>query len=138
MSGFRPSVAVSPSLSARLSALRVVLPGGLAYWTVVDEKYELAEAADGFLRDLRFGADRTESTTRLYASELALFLDWASVSGWELERAGRELSRFVLVLRGTPVTRRGRGYGSSAARGGSTMCWRWCASSSSMRSRTGG
>ncbi len=111
MSGFRPSVAVAPSSSARLSALRVVLPGGLAYWTVVDERYELVEAADAFLRDLRFGADRTESTTRLYASELALFLDWASSSGRDLARAGRELSRFVLVLRTTPVTRRGRGYG---------------------------
>ena len=111
MSGFRPSVAVLPSSSARFSPLRVVLPGGLAYWTVVDEKYELADAADGFLRDLRFGADRTESTTRLYASELALFLDWATGSGRDLERAGRELSRFVLLLRTTPVTRRGRGYG---------------------------
>ena len=111
MSGFRPSVAGSPSSSARLSALRVVLPGGLAYWTVVDENYELAEAADGFLRDLRFGADRTESTTRLYASELALFLEWSTRSGRDLERAGRELSRFVLLLRTTPVTRHGRGYG---------------------------
>jgi hypothetical protein len=111
VSGFRPSVAVSPSSSARLSALRVLLPGGLAYWTVVDDKYELVEAADGFLRDLRFGSDRTESTTRLYASELALFLDWATASGRDLERAGRELSRFVLMLRTTPVTRRGRGYG---------------------------
>jgi integrase/recombinase XerD len=111
VSGLRPSVAVAPSSSARLSALRVVLPGGLAYWTVVDESYELVEAADAFLRDLRFGADRTESTTRLYASELALFLNWATSSGRDLERAGRELSRFVLVLRTTPVTRRGRGYG---------------------------
>ncbi|MGI8716051.1 MAG: hypothetical protein ACR2NR_23290 [Solirubrobacteraceae bacterium] len=96
MSGLRPSVAVAPSSFARLSALRVVLPGGLAYWTVVDEGYELVEAADGFLRDLRFGADRTESTTRLYASELALFLDWATSLGRDLERAGRDLSRFVL------------------------------------------
>ena len=111
MSGFRPSVAVAPSSSARLSALRIVLPGDLAYWTVVDETYELVAAADAFLRDLRFGADRTESTTRLYASELALFLDWATSSGRDLERAGRELSRFVLMLRTTPVPRRGRGYG---------------------------
>jgi integrase/recombinase XerD len=117
VSGFRPSVAVAPSSSARLSALRVVLPGGLAYWTVVDERYELFETADAFLRDLRFGADRTESTTRLYASELALFLDWATSSGRDLERAGRELSRFVLVLRTTPVTRRGRGYGQLRSAG---------------------
>jgi integrase/recombinase XerD len=81
VSDFRPSVAVAPPSFARLSALRVVLPGGLAYWTVVDERYELVAAADAFLRDLRFGADRTESTTRLYASELAMFLDWATSSG---------------------------------------------------------
>ena len=118
MSGFRPSVAVvSPSLTARFSALRVVLPGGLGYWTVVDENYELVGAADGFLRDLRFGADRTESTTRLYASEVALFLDWASGSGRDLERAARELSGFVLLLRTTPVARRGRGYGQVRSAG---------------------
>jgi integrase/recombinase XerD len=111
VSGFRPSLAASPSSSAWFSALRVVLPGGLAYWTVIDAEYELVEAADTFLRHLRFGADRTESTTRLYASELALFLDWATGSGRDLERAGQELSRFVLLLRTSPVTRRGRGYG---------------------------
>ncbi|MGI8712196.1 MAG: hypothetical protein ACR2NR_03240, partial [Solirubrobacteraceae bacterium] len=111
MSGFRPSVAVlSPAAPQRLP-LRVVLPGGLAYFSVVDARYELVKVADRFLRDLRFGADRTESTTRLYASELALFLNWATSSGRDLERAGRELSRFVLVLRTTPVARRGRGYG---------------------------
>jgi integrase/recombinase XerD len=117
VSGVRPSVVVLPPATVRLSALRVVLPGGLAYWTVVDENYELVVAADGFLRDLRFGADRAESTTRLYASELALFLDWAMSSGRDLERAGRELSRFVLVLRTTPVTRRGRGYGQLRSAG---------------------
>ena len=111
MSGVRPSVAVLPSSIPGLAPLRVVLPGGLAYWTVVDDRYELVEEADAFLRDLRFGADRTESTTRLYASEIALFLDWALSSGRDLERAARELSRFVVVLRTTPVTRRGRGYG---------------------------
>ncbi len=98
-------------MTARLCPLRVVLPGGLAYWTVIDADYELVEAADGFLRDLRFGADRTESTTRLYAGELALFLDWLDGSGRDIERGARELSGFVLVLRTTPVVRRGRGYG---------------------------
>lgn len=96
---------------SRLRSLRVVLPAGGAYWTVVDENYEVVEAADGFLRDLRFGSDRTESTTKLYAGELALFLGWAAGSGRDLERAARELSRFVLLLRTTPITRHGRGYG---------------------------
>jgi integrase/recombinase XerD len=110
VSGVRLSVAAPPS-PPRFAPLRVVLPGGLAYWTVVDERYELVEAPDSFLRDLRFGADRAESTTRLYASELALFLDWAAGSARDLQRAVRELSRFVLMLRTTPVARRGRGYG---------------------------
>lgn len=94
-----------------LRGLRVVLPSGGAYWTVVDEEYRVVAAADEFLRDLRFGADRTESTTKLYAGELALFLGWAAGSGRGLERAARELSRFVLLLGTTPITRRGRGYG---------------------------
>ncbi len=94
-----------------LRSLRVVLPAGGAYWTVVDADYQLVGSADAFLRDLRLGADRTESTTKLYAGELALFLGWAAGSGRDLERAARELSRFVLLLRTTPITRRGRGYG---------------------------
>jgi len=94
------------------------MPRGLAYWTVVDGEYRVVAVADGFfLRDLRFGGDRTESTTRLYAGELALFLDWAAGSGRDLERAARELSRFVLVLRTSPITRRGRGYGEVRSAG---------------------
>jgi hypothetical protein len=31
----------------------VVLPGGQAYWTVLDGDYEVAELFDGFLRWLR-------------------------------------------------------------------------------------
>jgi integrase/recombinase XerD len=50
------------------------LPAGGAYLTVIDEEYRVVAAADAVLRDLRFGADRTESTTKLYAGELALFL----------------------------------------------------------------
>lgn len=100
-----------------LRSLRVVWPSGEAYWTVVDEEYRVVAAADAFLRDLRFGADRTESTTRLYAGELALFLGWAAGSGRDLERAARELSRFVLLLRTLPIARRGRGYGQPRSAG---------------------
>lgn len=94
-----------------LRSMRVTLPAGGAYWTVVDADYRLVEAPDAFLRDLRCGADRTESTTKQYAGELALFLGWSAGSGRDLERAARELSRFVLLLRTTPITRQGRGYG---------------------------
>jgi integrase/recombinase XerD len=77
----------------------------------------VVDIADRFLRDLRFGADRTESTTKQYAGELALFLGWAARSGRDLQRAAGELSRFVLMLRTTAITRRGRGYGQVRSAG---------------------
>jgi integrase/recombinase XerD len=117
VSGLRPSVAAAPSSSVSFRSLGVVLPGGLAYWTVVDDGYRVLDAPDGFLRDLRFGADRTESTTKLYASELAQLLDWAARSGRDLGRAARELSRFVLMLRTTTISRRGRGFGEVRSAG---------------------
>jgi integrase/recombinase XerD len=88
---------------------RIVLPGGPAYWTVVDDAYELVEAADRFLFDLRFGRDRAESTSRVYAGELAQFLTWCGRSRRSLEDGARDLSRFVLFLRTTPTSRRGAG-----------------------------
>jgi hypothetical protein len=38
VSGVRLSVAALPSLPSRLAPLRVVLPGGMPYWTVVDDR----------------------------------------------------------------------------------------------------
>jgi integrase/recombinase XerD len=117
VSGPRPSMAAASSSAVLFRSLRIVLPGGLAYWTVVDDDYRVVDGPDGFLRDLRRGADRTESTTKLYASELALFLDWGARSGRDLERAADELSRFVMVLRTTTITRRGRGFGEVRSAG---------------------
>ena len=48
---------------------RVDTPAG-SYWSVVDDNYERVEDADEFLRYLRFGQDRAESTTEAYAGEL--------------------------------------------------------------------
>jgi site-specific recombinase XerD len=90
-------------------ALRIVLPNGRAYWSVVDARYERHDAADRFLFDLRFGRDRAESTTRVYAGELARFLNWSVGRG--LDGAARDLSRFVLYLRSTPVSRPGAAQG---------------------------
>ncbi len=78
---------------------------------MVDENYVKVEVADRFLFDLRFGRDRAESTTRVYAGELAQFLDWCARSGRSLEDGARDLSRFVLVLRTTPTARPGAGQG---------------------------
>lgn len=92
-------------------AFRVVLPDGRAYWTVVDDRYEKVDIADRFLFDLRFGRDRAESTSRVYAGELARFLVWCRCTGASLEDAAAELSRFVLHLRTTPTSRPGAGQG---------------------------
>jgi hypothetical protein len=65
VSGTGPSGVVLSRPVVALRSLRIVLPGGGAYWTVLDGEYRVVEVADRFLRDLRFGADRTESTTGL-------------------------------------------------------------------------
>jgi integrase/recombinase XerD len=92
-------------------AFRVELPDGRAYWTVVDEEYVRVAVADQFLFDLRFGRDRAESTTRVYAGELARFLTWCGRTGRSLEDGAQHLSRFVLMLRTTPAERAGAGQG---------------------------
>ncbi len=89
----------------------MVLPDGRAYWTVVDDGYVKVAVADAFLLDLRFGRDRAESTTRVYAGELAQFLSWCGRSGRSLEDGAYQLSRFVLLLRPTPTARPGAGQG---------------------------
>ena len=84
---------------------------GRAYWTVVDDEYVKVAVADRFLFDLRFGRDRAESTTRVYAGELARFLTWCAGTGRSLEDGARHLSRFVLLLRTTATERAGAGQG---------------------------
>lgn len=92
-------------------AFRIALPDGRAYWTVVDDSYVKVAVADAFLFDLRFGADRAESTTRVYAGELARFLSWCDRTGRSLEKGAGQLSSFVLLLRTTPTVRAGAGQG---------------------------
>ena len=101
------SVAASPGCRA----FRVELRDGRGYWTVVDDDYVKVPAADRFLFDLRFGRDRAESTTRVYAGELASFLRWCAGTGRSLEDGARHLSRFVLLLRSTATQRPGAGCG---------------------------
>lgn len=92
-------------------AFRILLPDGRAYWTVVDDVYEKVDVADRFLFDLRFGRDRAESTSRVYAGELAEFLSWCERTDRSLEDGASQLSRFVLHLRTRPTTRPGAGQG---------------------------
>ncbi len=84
---------------------------------MVDDCYVKVEVADRFLFDLRFGRDRAESTSRVYAGELARYLGWCVGSGRSLEDGARELSRFVLFLRTTPTARPGSGQGRAPGPG---------------------
>ena len=88
------------------------------YWTIVDRDFVPVALADDYLRELRFGRRRAVSTTKAYAENLALFFGWLSQTGRTVERAPRELGRFVHWLRTSPVQRRGTGFGRarSAAR----------------------
>jgi hypothetical protein len=47
-----------------------------AYWTVYDGGYEPVAVADVYLRRLRFGSGLALGTTRMYASNLALFFEF--------------------------------------------------------------
>ena len=104
----------------------VRLPSGVRYWTVLDEELAVVPVADSFLRQVRFGRDGAESTTKAYAGGVALFLRWCARSGrrWEagagqlglfmtwLAHAGREVSveqpgAAVLAGPGNPAVRLG-------------------------------
>jgi site-specific recombinase XerD len=82
-----------------------------AYWTVYDGGYEPVEVADVYLRRVRFGSGKAPGTTRMYASNLALFFEFCLATGRSLRAAALEFDRFVHYLVVTPVERRGRGHG---------------------------
>ena len=64
-----------------MRAFPVRLPSGARYWTVLDEDLAVVAVADGFLRQVRFGRDGAESTTKSYAHSIALFLRWCARTG---------------------------------------------------------
>ena len=70
-----------------MRAFVVRLPSGARYWTVLDEDLAVVPVADGFLRQVRFGRDGAESTTRSYAGSIALFLRGVPAPGMD-GRAG--------------------------------------------------
>ena len=63
-----------------MRAFPVRMPSGARYWTVLDEELAVVAVADSFLRQVRFGRDGAESTTRAYAGSIALFLRWCSLT----------------------------------------------------------
>jgi len=76
----------------------VRLPSGVKYWTVLDEELAVVPVADSFLRQVRFGRDGAESTTKAYAGGIALFLRWCTQSGRGWEAGAGHLGLFMTWL----------------------------------------
>src|SRR5216683_7947556 len=82
----------------RVRAFMVRLPSGAGYWTVLDEDLAVVPAADAFLRQVRFGRDGAESTTRSYAYSIALFLRWCGRTGRTWQAGAEQLALFMTWL----------------------------------------
>jgi site-specific recombinase XerD len=76
----------------------VRLPSGVRYWTVLDEELAVVPVADSFLRQVRFGRDGAESTTRSYAGGIALFLRWCARTGRDWQAGIGQLGLFMTWL----------------------------------------
>ncbi len=82
-----------------MRAFPVRLPSGARYWTVLDADLAVVPVADGFLRQVRFGRDGAESTTRSYAYSIALFLRWCDRTGRSWTEGAGQLGSFMTWLR---------------------------------------
>src|SRR6266545_4665668 len=110
-----------------MRAFPVMLPSGARYWTVLDEDLAVVPVADGFLRQVRFGRDGAESTTKSYAHSIALFLRWCARTGRTWQAGAGQLGLFMTWLAhagpavsGVSASARGMvlaGPGSAPARG---------------------
>jgi integrase/recombinase XerD len=76
---------------------------GSRYWTVLDEAMDVVPVADRYLRELRFGRDRAESTTKSYAGGIALFLRWCAATGRDWREAADSIGLFMTWLKYTPA-----------------------------------
>ncbi|MEJ1937427.1 hypothetical protein WDZ92_45110, partial [Nostoc sp. NIES-2111] len=65
---------------------------------MIDDQWDPVEAVDRYLRHLRLGRDRAESTTKAYAGSLALFLWWGGRTVRDLRLAAGAVSSFMLWL----------------------------------------
>ena len=73
----------------------VRLPSGVRYWTVLDEDLAVVPVADSFLRQVRFGRDGAESTTKSYAHSIALLLRWCTRAGRTWQAGAGQLALFM-------------------------------------------
>ena len=78
-----------------MRAFPVRLPSGARYWTVLDEDLAVVSVADGFLRQVRFGRDGAEATTKSYAHWIALFLRWCARTGRSWQAGAEQLALFM-------------------------------------------
>ena len=81
-----------------MRAFPVSLPSGQRYWTVLDENLQVVGVADEYLRQLRFGCDAAESTTKAYAHSIALFLRWCARSGRSWQAGVEQFALFMTWL----------------------------------------
>jgi integrase/recombinase XerD len=80
-------------------AFAVRLPSGDRYWTVLDDELCVVPEADAFLRQVRFGRDGSELTTKAYAGGIALFLRWCARTGRSWHAGIEHLGLFMTWLR---------------------------------------
>ena len=86
-----------------MRAFPVTLPSGVRYWTVLDEDLAVVADADAFLRHVRFGQDRAESTTKAYAGGIVLYLRWCQCTGRDWVEGLSYLGLFITWLRHWPA-----------------------------------
>jgi integrase/recombinase XerD len=79
------------------------MPSGVRYWTVIDEDLVVVGEADEFLRQVRFGRDGSELTTRAYAGAIALYLRWCARTGRSWQGGLEQLALFITWLRHVPA-----------------------------------
>ncbi|MCZ9347224.1 site-specific integrase, partial [Streptomyces sp. TRM76130] len=84
-------------VEVRMRAFPVRMPAGTRYWTVVDDDLVVVEEADRFLRELRLGRGRAESTTKAHAGGVALFMRWCASTGRDWRTAARDMGLFMLA-----------------------------------------
>ncbi|MGH3194068.1 MAG: tyrosine-type recombinase/integrase [Streptosporangiaceae bacterium] len=78
-----------------MRAFPVTLPSGARYWTVLDEDLAVVSVADLFLRQVRFGRDGAEATTKSYAHSIALFMRWCARTGRSWQAGAEQLPLFM-------------------------------------------
>ena len=79
------------------------MPSGDRYWTVLDDEMNVVPVADRHLRELRFGRGRAELTTKKYAEEIALFLQWCHETGRDWREAAADIGLFITWLKYVPA-----------------------------------